>query len=144
MTQRTIPIFKGRQCGECHRCCEGWSEAEVFGVQHYPGKPCFYLGHDCTIYEDRDDVCREFFCEWVSSYAFPEWMKPTLSNLIIIRRIKDGVIYFQVKETGVTMKAKYLNWLLLWALRENKNLLYELEGAWNRFGSQEFLTLRIE
>lgn len=141
--ERVIPILRDRVCGDCHKCCEGWTEGDAYGHQFYSGKPCFFLGDACTIYEDRPDHCQEYNCEWKSHHMFPEWMKPSISNVIITRRVKDGVIYFQVKEAGSPISAKVIHWLLLWALKENKNLLYEIEGGWNRFGGGVFLSMEL-
>ena len=69
-------------------------------------------------------------------------MKPDLANVIIIKQragARKSIEYYAIIETGTVMQAKVLNWLILWALNEKKNIKYWIEGGANKIGSDEFL-----
>jgi hypothetical protein len=67
-------------------------------------------------------------------------MKPNLINTIIDKRkTKSGIEYLNVVEAGETLKAGVLSNLLLYALGNGLNLLWEVEGGKNWIGSEEFL-----
>jgi hypothetical protein len=66
-------------------------------------------------------------------------MKPDLINVIIIKRKIHNIMYYDVTEAGSVLDSKTLSWLVQWALNNNENLLYKIEGGINRIGSKEFL-----
>jgi argonaute-like protein implicated in RNA metabolism and viral defense len=69
---------------------------------------------------------------------FPEWMKPDLVNVIINQvRYKD-INYYALIESGSPLDVKVLSWMIQWALNNNQNLMYYIEGGVNRIGSKEF------
>jgi len=132
---------KQRACGECTRCCEGWLRASIKGRKVYPGHGCYFLGKNCTIYEDRPlNPCQTYSCEWLKNeqFDFPEWMRPDLANVIVTERIREGISYLEVRETGREISAMVLNWLVQETLRLQKNLLYRLSGKIYKIGSNEF------
>jgi hypothetical protein len=136
----TIDIkTKQRQCGECTRCCEGWLKANIKGHKVYPGRACYFLGKNCTIYEDRPaSPCQTYNCEWMTNKDFPEWMRPDISNVIVTERIREGIEYFEVKETGKEISSIVLNWLIQEVIRIQKNLIYRLNGQVYKIGNDEF------
>ena len=130
---------KQRPCGECTRCCEGWLRANIKGHKIYPGHACYFLGKNCTIYKDRPaSPCQTYNCEWKINKDFPEWMRPDISNVIVTGRIREGIEYSEVKETGKEISSTVLNWLVQETLRLQKNLLYRLNGQLYKVGSDEF------
>jgi hypothetical protein len=131
-----------RECGDCTVCCNGTLKIEVHGHGVHAGKPCFYMKQGgCSIYEQRPEVCRKYECEWVSSDYLPEWMKPNISNVLVTRRVIDGVEFFELLEAGKTLDITAFNWMLQWALANEKNILYTINGMANGIGSQEFLSI---
>lgn len=129
-----------RSCDGCAKCCEGWLQGEAYGHAFYKGRPCFFLGKTCTIYETRpENPCRSFKCEWLDSDIFPAWMKPDLVNVIITKRIKEDLVWYEVTEAGSVLESKTLNWLIHWALNTKNNIVYYIDGGINRIGSQDFL-----
>lgn len=130
---------KQRPCGECTRCCEGWLRANIKEHKIYPGHACYFLGKNCTIYKDRPaSPCQTYNCEWKINKDFPEWMRPDISNVIVTGRIREGIEYSEVKETGKEISSTVLNWLVQETLRLQKNLLYRLNGQIYKVGSDEF------
>ena len=137
----TNNVTKERTCGECTRCCEGWLKANIKGHKIYPGHPCHFLGKNCTIYVGRPaSPCKVYNCAWLTNQQldFPEWMRPDLSNVIVTEKLREGITYLEVKETGREISAVVLNWLVQEVLRLQKNLLYSLSGQFYKIGSVEF------
>ena len=133
-----------RSCDSCAKCCEGWLHGEAYGHAFYKGRPCFFLNKTCTIYDTRpENPCRTFKCSWLAEDTFPHWMKPDLANIIITKRMKEDIVYYEVIEAGSTIDSKTLNWLIQWALNTKNNILYVIEGGPNKVGSQEFLKAPI-
>lgn len=133
-----------RSCDGCAKCCEGWLHGEAHGHAFFKGRPCFFLNKTCAIYNERPkDPCRTFECEWLSGDIFPHWMKPDLVNVIIVKRKKEDIEYFEIVEAGSTLEAKTLSWLVQWSLNTKKNIRYFIDGGINKIGSQEFLKADI-
>jgi Fe-S-cluster containining protein len=132
-----------RKCGECTKCCEGWLSANILGFQMKPGVKCHFFGSKCTIYSDRPDLCRNFRCAWLSDeeYAIPEWLKPSLSNIIITTRLwgENQEPYWSVVECGQGMSAEILHWLISFTARNNICVEYRLNGGVHHRGSEEFV-----
>lgn len=137
-----IPMIDARTCGECTKCCEGWLQTEIYGHPVHRGQPCFYVERRCTIYEQRPSYpCREYNCYWVESDELPLWMKPTLSGVIVSEKVhqtQPQLTYVDVVETNGTISATVLNWLIHWALRKKKNMIYEVNGKKHVLGTSEF------
>jgi hypothetical protein len=133
--------MNNRVCGECTKCCEGYLTCTVKGQQLGNGNACHYLGSKCTIYEERPEhPCKTYKCEWLADLQFPEWMKPSLSKVIINKIKHNNVEFYSLIDAGTTLDIKFLNWMIHWALNNDKNLFYKIEGGFeNRIGSKEFL-----
>jgi hypothetical protein len=130
-----------RECGDCTRCCEGWLNADIYGKRMYEGKPCYYLGKGCTIYENRpEEPCKNYECEWLTNDEFPEWLKPNISNVIVTKREIENksISYYEIVETGKLMKSPILNWFVHWALKTKSNIIYSIQGKMHKLGSAEF------
>ena len=133
-----------RSCGTCAKCCEGWLSGEAHGHAFYKGRPCFFLNKTCTIYDTRPvEPCRTYKCGWLDEPHFPEWMKPDLVNVIINRAIFNDVKYYVLIESGSLLDVKVLSWMIQWALNNNQNLVYYVDGGMNRIGSKEFIEARL-
>lgn len=133
-----------RTCDACTECCKGWVTGNAHGHYFYPGKPCFYLQKNCTIYENRpDNPCKSFECHWLATEDLPMWFRPDLSKVLVVKREIDGVEYFSATECGEKMDSSVLSWLFNWALSNNLNFQYQVNGGFNRLGSPEFLKLDL-
>jgi len=93
----------------------------------------------CAIYKDRpEDPCKTYKCEWLVNNKIPYWMKPDKANIIITARKNELFEYLSVEETGSVISAKILNWLILYALSNQINLEYNVEGGTSRIGEIDF------
>lgn len=133
-----------RTCDGCTKCCEGWLHGSAHDHAFYPGKPCHFLGKGCSIYADRPkDPCQIYKCVWLESEDLPMWMRPDLCKVVVTKRVKNNVEFYDIVEAGQLLDAKVLSWFVLWALNTKRNLLYSIDGGRNRIGSNEFLTLQL-
>jgi hypothetical protein len=135
--------LKFRDCGDCNECCKWLIVDDIHGHDVKPGKPCFYLCEEknCTIHEQRPEVCRNYQCAW-SQGILPIWMKPNKSNAVInVEKWGPNKEYqlLRVTETGKKYDTRVLSWLINFCQKLNTPIIYEVEGGWNFFGSQEFL-----
>ena len=130
-----------RLCGTCTKCCEGYLTGEALGHTFYPGKPCHFvvIGSGCSIYEKRpQEPCVSYKCLWVSNDELPEWMKPNEINVIIDKRITNGIEHIKVTEAGGALSTKVLSWLVQYVIKNNLNLSWEVDGEVHWIGSPEF------
>ena len=134
-----------RKCDGCTKCCEGWLTGEAYEHKFFRGRPCFFLNKTCTIYDNRPEFpCRSYKCGWLDELQFPEWMKPDLVNVIINRVDYNEIKYYVLVEAGSLLDVKVLSWMVQWALNNNQNLLYYIDGGPNKIGSKEFLEMPYE
>ena len=86
-----------RPCGDCTACCTGALIGKAYGNWFNPGNPCVFLVEQkCSIYETRPQACRNYQCAW-SQGLFPDWMKPTESNVLVSVEQKDDNQFLRVK-----------------------------------------------
>lgn len=129
-----------RTCDGCTGCCEGWLHGKAYNHTFYKGKPCFYLKNNCTIYENRPiDPCKSYKCSWLSEDIFPMWMRPDLSKIIITKRQINNIDFYEIIEAGKTIESFILNWIIQWALNNNQNIYYEINGSKNKIGNNNFV-----
>jgi Fe-S-cluster containining protein len=132
-----------RECGSCTKCCEGWLSAKINGHLMYPGRNCFFLAAGkCTIYENRPSTCDNYNCAWkIENNVFPEWMRPDLAGIIItkiIHPMQSELNHYEIIEAGGKLTVNTLNWLIQWALENEHNIYYEIEGKHHIIGSSHF------
>jgi hypothetical protein len=143
MIEEKIPK-PNRECGECTKCCEGWLNSNAYGYTQNRGKPCHFLLKKCTIYKDRPkDPCRDFKCVWLESDLMPMWMRPDLIKAVVLRKITNDIEYLQILESGAKLDSSVLNWFIVWAISNGKNIAYEIEGGMNKMGSEEFFKIDV-
>ena len=115
------PIYE-RQCNGCTKCCDGTLSANIRGHEMYPGKPCFFLddlNNRCSDYENRPyQPCKVFRCGWLQDddNSIPEWMKPDISNVLILSKLFDGKKIFTLRQCGSNIEPKTIAWFFQWAL----------------------------
>ena len=110
------PILPTRSCGTCSLCCK------VFPVPEFSkpaGRWCTKVvqGKGCSIYADRPQTCRDFYCQWrYSDDLGPEW-KPEVSRFVL--SIYPGTNSLAVAvDPGMPMawqQEPYLSSLRLWS-----------------------------
>jgi hypothetical protein len=74
-----------RSCEDCDLCCSAMPIAEF---DKPPGPACDKLcgdaGSNCSIYQARPKLCREFHCMWrMSDYWLPDWAKPSECGFVM-------------------------------------------------------------
>lgn len=134
-----LPVIQKRHCNGCTKCCEGWLSSTVHGHEMFPGRKCHFLEKHCTIYASRpENPCKKYECAWIGDSNLPSWLRPDISNVIVTLRIESGIKYYHVVETGHTIEAEVLNWILHWAIRNNFNLYYQVKGKYHILGEEDF------
>lgn len=131
-----------RSCGTCTKCCEGWLSGKAFGNSFYPGKPCHFviIGKGCSVYAKRpQDPCISYKCGWLTNLDIPEWLKPEFSNVIIDFRNIEEHTYINLIEAGGIVSSRVLNWFIQFALNNQLNAIWQVEGGKNWIGSEGFV-----
>lgn len=109
---RSIQSLK-RSCGGCTKCCEGWLVAEIYGHKIGEGAACKFLTKNgCGIYSIRPyDPCAAWTCFWKDDISLPEWMRPNLSNVILVKSQLDEYKYFNAIATKPTLADNVIEFL---------------------------------
>ena len=140
-TEKFPEIKPERTCDGCTACCEGWLPGEAYGKKFYPGSPCYYKCESkCSIYEDRPETpCRTYLCEWRQNLDFPEWLKPSISKVIVSRK-HDEILnesFFTVTEMGQKIDSSILTWLFKYFLEKKISMMIQVGGGWNVFDADK-------
>ena len=135
-----------RSCSGCTKCCSGILSGEAFGKKFHRGRPCHFVGKDgCTIYEDRPhSPCATYKCRWLTDKTLPEWLKPSVSNVIIEKRAKTDEegkqhLFLRVTEVGQKIDSSILNWLIQYSMKENINIQVQVDNFFYYYGSEDFI-----
>jgi hypothetical protein len=67
-------------------------------------------------------------------------MKPDNINAIIDTRVLNGIPYLRLLEAGEPLSSKVLTWVIKYAIFNNINLLWKINGVEHLIVSQEFLS----
>lgn len=129
-----------RQCGDCTLCCK-WLHFYVEGEPVYPGKPCKYLGDNCTIHKIRPKLCRAYNCAYIQG-IMPEWLKPSKTDMIVsVEKWGPNQEYQLLRaiECGKQLSVEALSWLVQYSRDNNIGLIYHLNGVWNYLGPDYFM-----
>lgn len=144
-----------RECGTCSMCCQGWLTGNIYEYTMGPHNPCHFVednspGGCCKIYEHRPAMCSGYQCVWLQQpIAFPEWMKPEKSKVIVTQRTvedavtKEEMVYWQIKECGEKIDSAVLNWIIRNVQSYKVNAQYEVGGQWYYMGSDSFMELMV-
>jgi hypothetical protein len=73
----------------------------------------------------------------------PMWMRPDLIKAVVLRKITNDIEYLQILESGAKLDSSVLNWFIVWAISNGKNIAYEIEGGMNKMGSEEFFKIDV-
>jgi hypothetical protein len=76
-----IDLVPSRDCDGCVTCCK------VFPIPE-TGKPDYGLcanagAKGCSDYDNRPDVCREFFCMWRHDASLGDEWKPSVAGFVL-------------------------------------------------------------
>jgi len=112
----------GRPCDGCTKCCEGWLTGEAYGYDFSPGKKCIFLNKGCTIYPVRpDDPCKVFRCQWKINRSLPEWLKPDVSGVIVVKKTIEEFQYLHCVPTGVRVSDQVHTWAENYSMEHERN-----------------------
>lgn len=121
-----------KTCDGCTKCCEGYLTANIRGHEMFLNKPCFFLKEinvGCGDYENRPtDPCKTFKCGWLQDddNTIPDWMKPSLSNVIILMRSVDNERVLKLVQCGDSINPNTIAWFFMWATQRTKNIEIQL------------------
>ena len=107
-----------KECGDCTVCCDGWLEGNAYGNNFGYQKPCVFLcKQTCSIYSTRPSMCAKYQCAW-SQGLFPDWMKPTESQVLISVENKHNKQFLKVIQIG-NISPKVKTFLDEWVKQHN-------------------------
>lgn len=93
-----LPLVPGRECGSCHACCRYTS---IPALEKAPNILCKHWDGGCTIYAERPEVCRGFFCAWRVMPNLDDGWRPDKSKIFLrITREADGAPGFEASLLG--------------------------------------------
>jgi len=99
MSALPFPPVPGRECGECHACCE-YLNIDTPELQKPPSVLCPHWAQGCTMYESRPSPCRTFFCGWRVMPNLGDNWRPDKSNIFLRLANTNGVPGFDVNLLG--------------------------------------------
>ncbi|HEY2034654.1 MAG TPA: hypothetical protein VGH02_13300 [Rhizomicrobium sp.] len=108
MDQNPLQPIPNRECGGCNVCCR-YPAIDAPQLHKPPNVLCQHWKNGCSIYNDRPDVCRAFYCGWRLMPNLNEAWRPDRSN-IFLRPVQteDGTPGIDITLIGsVTPNKKY-------------------------------------
>lgn len=75
-------LVPGRECGECRVCCEVL-HIDTEEIQKASRVLCHHYKGGCTIYENRPQVCRGYFCGWRMLENLDDDWRPDKSGILV-------------------------------------------------------------
>jgi hypothetical protein len=78
-------LVPGRECGACTACCKELAILEP-SLKKLPGVLCRHCtdGKGCSIYAERPQVCRSYYCLWRRLPNMDASWRPDLSGILIV------------------------------------------------------------
>ena len=122
---------KGRDCEGCTKCCDGWLSSQIYNFNMGPGDgPCRFVVHKgCSIYELRPkEPCKTFQCGWKENDKIPYFMKPDISNIILLLRFLDGIPFYRMVKCSNSLDQKAIDWANEHSEKGHNLLAYDNEG----------------
>lgn len=138
-----ITVKGARSCGSCTKCCEGWLTADINGQEMYPGKPCYLveIGKGCSDYENRpESPCKTFMCMWRADENLPEEFSPNNTGNIVTMQNIGGIEYLALNYAGQELKPDFLSWFVTFAVGNQMNAEWVVNGQGHMVGSREFIS----
>jgi hypothetical protein len=77
-----LELVQGRTCGECTLCCTVMA-IDKPDIQKEAGVKCRHCSGDCTIYQTRPTLCRDFYCGWRQLPILDDSWRPDRSNVFV-------------------------------------------------------------
>lgn len=107
------------------------------------GRPCHFVSeHGCSIYKDRPkDPCVDYKCLWLVDTNIPEWIKPSISKVIVTLRPwgnNKQFTYWEIRECGTKIDSSVLNWFYSYCSSNNMQMRVQVGGGWHSMGPPDF------
>lgn len=121
----------GKSCDGCKKCCEGWLTTKVFDFEIGPGiGGCRFLGSSgCNVYQVRPyDPCKVFQCGWKENSNIPDFMKPDLSNVILLVRYVEDIHFYRIVKCGSDLTSQVSDWAKAYSKLGNHLIAYDNDG----------------
>jgi len=135
------PIEIKRNCDGCTACCEGWLSGKAYDKEFFSGTPCYYKCESgCSIYENRpENPCKSYLCGWMTNLDYPEWLKPSVSKVIITGRYDEKLNkkFIEVLEMGEKIDSSILSWLFQYFLKTKISMRIQIGGGFVTFDSNK-------
>src|SRR4051812_2580631 len=82
------PTVPNRSCGDCTLCCK---VLKITALEKPQGIWCNHCNPraGCTIYGDRPEECRTFFCGYLTNPDLGDEWKPNRSKIVLVAEL-DG------------------------------------------------------
>jgi len=120
-----------KNCDGCVACCNGTLQGKIFDFHVYRGSPCKHVCFEsktCKIYEDRpDNPCKQFKCTWLLEKNMPEWMKPSLSGILITVDDSQKVMILHMVD-GMEVNPSAIVQCLYYAQKNNFSIKFFVNG----------------
>lgn len=105
--------------------------------------PCIFVNIEigCKDYYNRpEDPCKKFKCQWITNEDIPENLKPNLSMALPIKgkTQNNNIDYLMLVEAGDKIDPAALSWYIGYALSNNINFAWKVNGFFKWMGSPEF------
>jgi hypothetical protein len=111
----------------------------------FPGVACNFCqkGNGCSIYADRpQDPCVAYQCAYILDNSVPEWMKPSISNVIISIKHQDNIKWAELTPAAEDYSHVILSWFIIWGISNYSNILWLDKFQQRRYiGSTEFIEI---
>jgi hypothetical protein len=84
IARMTVPITRGRACGDCSACCEVMAVPDLWPQGKPAWTPCPQLTEPgrCGCYDSRPASCRNYTCGWLDGIGEEEH-RPDRSGVVI-------------------------------------------------------------
>lgn len=116
-------LVPGRECGACTACCTHL-RIEDPDLRKLAGTPCQNLstGNGCSIYPDRPQTCRNWYCGWRYMPQLNDQCRPDQSE-ILIRLAEDGLI-FEPINSALSLNAEWVLGIIGALIEETEITVY--------------------
>ena len=109
-------LVSGKECGTCAMCCKVYDFVDLKKKKGWCEN--FKTGVGCSIYAERPDSCRAFYCNWMLIEALgPEW-KPNICKFVMTYDPSRSILVQVDTSYPTAGRAKpYYDALREWAVR---------------------------
>jgi hypothetical protein len=112
----TPAIVSGRSCGTCSLCCK---VLRIEEVQSPAGEWCRHCdpGHGCRIHPTRPNICRDFYCMWLTHKEVGAHWMPARCKMVLRWELNGArlAVHVDGSSPGAWRRSPYYQDLKRWA-----------------------------